>query len=103
LNKIKDDFNTVTAEDYTVNVDLSENEMFNKFYTDPKNRKEIQTVYNGSAVLAFRQYLIREIPITMAIYEYLHNWYVCYQDEGQEKMTWKNFQDEKGARESYEK
>lgn len=45
MNVAKDNFNTVTAEDYTVNVDFSENSMFNKFYTDPKNREEIHTKY----------------------------------------------------------
>jgi len=29
-------------------------------------------------------------------------WYVCYQDEGQD-MTWKNAKDENGAREMYER
>jgi len=45
VNVAKDNFNTVTVEDYTVNVDFSENGMFNKFYTDPINREEIQSKY----------------------------------------------------------
>ena len=66
MDYIKDDFNTVTADDYTVNVDFSDNEMFNKFYTDPDNREAIHSKYKGSAVAAFREYIIENLPIKMS-------------------------------------
>ena len=54
---------TITADDYTVSLDLTNNDMFNQFYTDPNNREHIFTHHKGSAVAAFRQYIIEELPL----------------------------------------
>jgi len=61
------DLFTYTADDYTVELHLGDNIMFNKFYTDPKNREKIHNKHEGSAVSAFRQHLIEELPLSMAL------------------------------------
>ena len=63
------DLLTVTADDYTVKLDFIDNEMFNHFYTDPEHRDHIHDEFKGSAVSAFRHYLVNKLPFEMAAYE----------------------------------
>ena len=39
---LKEDFNTITVDDYTVSVKFNDNDMFNKFYNSPENRENIE-------------------------------------------------------------
>lgn len=55
---IDNDVLMITADDYTVQLDLTENSMFDDFYSDPKNRENIFSHHKGSAVGAFKEYLI---------------------------------------------
>ena len=67
VNYSKEDLNTITVNDYAVSVNFHDNNMFNKFYNYPENRKNIEKKHEGSAVAAFREYLIKELPIKMAL------------------------------------
>tara|TARA_B110000285_G_scaffold230025_1_gene295858 strand:- start:2645 stop:2854 length:210 start_codon:yes stop_codon:yes gene_type:complete len=60
----------VTADDYTVKLDLIDNSMFDEFYCDPNNREKIMMKHQGSAIAAFKEYLIEELPLQMALHKH---------------------------------